>query len=47
MHVCSPHHAGGAPDVSRSAVTGSYEDFDGAVLPRLDVLCKVLMLSAK
>ena len=38
------YHAGGAPDVCRRAVPGSYQHLDGAVLPRLDVLGKVLML---
>ncbi|TNN75972.1 hypothetical protein EYF80_013735 [Liparis tanakae] len=34
----------GTPDVCRVAVTGSYQDFNGTVLSRLDVLCKVLVL---
>lgn len=38
------HHAGGAPDVRRGAVTRSDQDLDGAVLSRLDVLGKVLVL---
>lgn len=38
------HHAGGAPDVRRGAVTRSDQDLDGAVLSRLDVLSKVLVL---
>ena len=39
------YHAGGAPDVGRRAVSGSYQHLDGAVLPRLDVLGKVLVLN--
>lgn len=41
------HHAGGAPDVRRGAVTRSDQDLDGAVLSRLDVLGKVLVLDNK
>lgn len=40
----SVHHAGGAPDVRRRTVPGSYQDLNGAVLSRLDVLCEVLVL---
>lgn len=42
--MCSPHHAGSTPDICRSAVTSSYQDFNGTVLSCLDVLCKVLVL---
>ena len=42
--VCLPHHAGSTPDVCRGTVTSSYQDFNGTVLSRLDVLCKVLVL---
>lgn len=41
------HHAGGAPDVSRSAVASSYQDLYGAVLSGLDVLCEVLVLGER
>lgn len=44
FRLCSPHHAGCAPDVSWGTVSGSYQDLNGAVLSRLDVFCKVLML---
>lgn len=42
--MCSPHHAGSTPDICRSAVASSYQDFNGSVLSCLDVLCKVLVL---
>lgn len=38
------HHAGCAPYISRCAVSGANENLQGAVLPRLDVLSKVLVL---
>lgn len=41
------HHAGGAPDVRRGAVTRSDQDLDGAVLSGLDVLGEVLVLDNK
>lgn len=52
VHVCVfvsdalsvSHHAGSAPDVCWGAVTCSNQDLDGAVLSRLDVFSKVLML---
>lgn len=44
--VCArlSYHAGSAPDVCGGAVTSPDQDFNGAVLPGLDVLCKVLVL---
>lgn len=39
-----PHHAGCAPYVSRRAVPSADEHLQGAVLPRLDVFSKVLVL---
>lgn len=41
------HHAGGAPDVRRGAVTSSDQNLNGAVLSRLDVLSEVLVLDNK
>lgn len=38
------HHAGCAPDVCRCAVASANEHLQGAVLPGLDVFCKVLVL---
>lgn len=45
-HTYFLYHAGSTPDISRSAVTSSYQDFNRPVLSRLDVLCKVLVLRA-
>lgn len=44
VSLALPHHAGGAPDVGRGAVSGPDQNLDGAVLPCLDVLRKVLVL---
>lgn len=41
------HHAGSAPDVRWGAVTCSNQDLDGAVLSRLNVFGKVLVLDNK
>lgn len=47
VYMCFPHHAGSTPDICRSAVTSSYQDLNGAVLSRLDVFCKVLVLERR
>lgn len=43
----APHHAGCAPYISGCAVSCADENLQGAVLPRLDVFSKVLVLNRR
>ena len=38
------HHTGHAPDVSRRTIPTSKENLKRSVLPRLNILCEMLVL---